>query len=279
LFAYSDRCSNFKMKLFYTLCLITLWANVFAQPEEIIYTWYTQKDSVYIMRARQLYDSEDYEGTLKALKKLSRPASKEPGTFLLKGMALLETGQCNAAIAAFTKGLEINPHLIEFYACRAEAQVELKNFSAAATDYATYVYYFPEDVATAIAVAQCLLEANQTGNAINYLKKYEKKDTTVVNALALLYIEQQDYLKAINTLLPWQKKYSEYAEGHETLSIAYSELEYYDEALLAIERVIALKPNYAYGYYLKGYYLESIEEDDEAKRFYAIAKSLGFETE
>lgn len=265
------------MKLLFTVSLILGYLNLYSQPEEIEYTWYKDKDSVYLKTALRLYDMGDYAGSLKTIRKFSRATSTAPGTFLLKGMNLHGLGRFQEAIEAYTAGLAINPNLVEFHEYRADANFELKNFSAARFDFSAYARHFPDDISTALDYALCLREENQLDRAIQHLEKFENKDTTVANSIALFYMEQENHLKAIETINPWLQKFPDYAEGYETLSIAYSELEYYDDALLAAEKLIALKPNYAYGYYLKGFFLEAIDEEEEAEKFFKIAKSLGFD--
>ncbi len=265
------------MKLLSTLTFLMLCIIAYAQPEEIIYIWHKPQDSVYIDEAVAKYTAGDFEGSLKALKKLSRRAASEPGNMYLKAINMQELEQHKEATEVLTKAITRNPKLVELYKVRGASYSVLNNFSAAMNDFNVYHGYFPEHLTTTLNMVYCLSEQKQLDKALELLGNFPNQDTTIANTMANLYIDKEDYLKAISILEPWRDKFPEFADGHETLSIAYYELDYYDEAMLEVGKLISLRPKYAYGYYLKGLYLEQLEAEEEARRFYEIARSLGFD--
>lgn len=266
--------------------LILVWMFVLTettQAQSLLpqFSWTEPSDTIAFNRAVNAYYQANYDGCVTTIKRMPVPLREQAATQRLMGLCLSGAGDFAGATDAFTAAILFDPEALGLYADRALSYIYREQYPKAIPDLRLFLKHLPGQKQAALNLAYCLYQIDSLGQAITVLEEFPEvaNDTIMANTLGWYYIENENYGKAIFLLEPLLQRHPHFADGYETLSIAFSQLGYTPEAIQAANILIDLLPDYGRAYFLKGVYLEEAYREDEAEQQFRIARRLGYSWE
>lgn len=148
-------------------------------------------------------------------------------------------GSVEEAVTLYSISLGYAPQSIGIYYDRGLALMNWGKFKGAASDFAAYLIHFPDEKDAIGYLGKCLVKDGQPDNAIKYLENYSNKDSTLINDLAIYYIEyKRDHNRAIDLWQMSLELYPDFDAALENLSITYSETNDYENAFRYIKKLM-----------------------------------------
>lgn len=245
------------------------------------FSWTQPSDTVAFNHAVNVYYRGDYDGCVTTVRQMPARLREQAATQRLMGLCLSGRGDFARATDAFTAAIRFDPEAIGLYTDRALSYIYQERYSEAIPDLRLFLKHLPGQKQAALNLAYCYYQVDSLGQAISVLEEFPEaaNDTIIANTLGWYYIESEEYGKAIFLLEPLLQQYPLFADGYETLSIAFSQLGYTPEAIQAANILIDLLPDYGRAYFLKGVYLEEADREDEAEEHFLRARRLGYSWE
>lgn len=265
-------------KNFYTVIITLLISSNLHAQEFPNFSWYRAKDTLVYQKGEKQFHQGNFPQALLTLKKLpSRLYDKDPGLLRLLGQCYVGLKEHQKAVELFSKSLLFNPEITITYYDRGYSLMEQEKYKAAASDFAGFAIHYPQNKSAALNLAYCLAMDNQIDAAIQYLERFEPKDTTIYLYIGNYYSDfKEDHEKAIQYYNKTLAYDSSHVQALEYISISYSLINNYKQAINSINKLIIINPDYGRAYYLRGFIEEQFGLDGEAQKSYNIAKEKGY---
>jgi len=163
------------------------------------------------------------------------------------GSAYSEKGRYDLAIAAYQKGLEINPNSAELHRSLGRAYWDTGHRNKAIKEYELAISLDPGMAGTYAELGYIYGQMNRDEEAFQANKKALEIDSTQVRAhisLAFLYEKKGLYEQAAKEYQEALRFEPEMADLHNYLGYAYVRLNLKDKASVEFKKALKLDPNY-----------------------------------
>ncbi len=133
------------------------------------------------------------------------------------------------------------------------------------------------------ALYQAGLALKQSGKIVEAAEAFSQSavvaedNSTAKYELAWCYNEQRNYRKALQTLLPLQKKMKAFAKYHFEIGLAYENLKVYDSAITSYMECLNVNPAYNNAWYSIAYCIVKQDKAANAIPFYQAELALNNE--
>jgi tetratricopeptide (TPR) repeat protein len=163
------------------------------------------------------------------------------------GNVYSEKGQYDSAIAAYQKGLEINPDFAELHRNLGHAYWEKGYRNEAMKEYELAINLNPNMAEAYAELGYIYGRMNRDEEAFQSSRKALEIDQTQVRAhisLAFLFEKKELYEEAVREYQEALRFEPEVADIHNYLGYAYARLNLKDKALVEFRKALELDPNY-----------------------------------
>ncbi len=163
------------------------------------------------------------------------------------GSVYAEKGQYDSAIAAYQKGLEINPDFAELHRNLGHAYWEKGYRNEAMKEYEQAINLNPNMAQAYAELGYIYGRMNRHEEALQASRKALEIDPTQVRAhisLAFLFEKKELYEEAVREYQEVLRFEPEIADIHNYLGYAYVKLDQKDKALAEFRKALQLDPNY-----------------------------------
>ncbi len=201
-----------------------------------------------------------------------------PTRHYVQGEAYVRNGQYGAAIAAYTKAIELNPQFAEAYCGRGHAYRQMREYDAAIKDYTKAVELKPDYAEAYNNMGYAHFDLKQYAEAIAAYKKTVAIKPDYADAhygMGVAHDRLKQYTEAIAAYKKAIAIKPDYAAAYCDMGTAYYQMERYTEAIAAYKKARTVDPDYAYAYYCLGVTYEATQQFAEAlsayERYVALA--------
>ena len=230
-----------------------------------------------------LEEAEDWNGMLAHCQKWTKAAPENADAWFSLGVAYIELGRYDDAIAANREALRINSEDTDAWNNLGVAYGDLDRYDDAIAAYREAVRINPEYAEAWNNLGNAYYNLGRHDDAIAAFREALRINSEHASAwysLGFAYYNFDRYDDAITAYREALRINPEYAEAWNNLGIAYTSLKRYDEAIVAVREAVRINPNYANGWGLLGFIYDKLgrtKEADEANQKHLRAKILSGE--
>jgi tetratricopeptide (TPR) repeat protein len=176
--------------------------------------------------------------------------------YIGRGQAYVESGSIKEAFADLDQSLQINPSCGECYDVYAQAYRQSKNYEKAKEYFFKSLELNPKDAATHFNLGQLYIDLGETDSALreNLLAiQCDQKFSEAYAKAGFLYVRKGDFSKAVEFASTGIAINPYNANAYYSLGLAHYQLKQYQESLDDFSKAIILSPiKYSYFYSKRG---------------------------
>lgn len=194
---------------------------------------------------------------------------------LLIGILEAESGNAEKGVEVLSKTLSENPDNVMALFYRAKIHLELDQIEKARFDLDKCLTLRPSFVEAGTALGLIYEKTNQPDEAVKVYERIQG-DGAFSKRLAQIYLQKNDYEKALNALLTYEKSQPDDYTARIKIGLIYFELKQYDKGEKTLQAILKEQPDADnVHFHLARIYEEKKETDKAFKEYKKVSKEAG----